>query len=388
MRSGLVEKFNGTLKKMLKRLCNEKPKKWHRYINALLFAYREVPQDSTHFAPFELMYGRTVRGIIDILRKLWTQDIDKPEVKSSYQYVLDLLERLTNTLELAKEQLESPQARQKKHFDKKTKSRNDETSSTVLDVSSQTRDDLNVPSCVAVVEDYDYEADNGQDNLVDDEQGSEDLPEIGTWEQKEDAAGVKFSEALTYDQNQDLQMLVEKFSYIFPDRPGDTNLAEHRIDLTSDVPVRQTPYAVPFALRSSLKKELQQMEDLVIIRKSDSPYASPVVAVKKKDGSNRVCIDFLRLNSITVTDPPQPVPSPAEYFLGMSEDKYFSKLDFTKGYHLIRARPFDVHKTAFVTMDQHYEFLRMLFGMVNSSIREGMDNVIDYIDDLLVHTKT
>ena len=78
MCNGLVEKFNGTLKKMLKRLCNEKPKQWHRYINALLFAYREVPQDSTHFAPFELIYGRTVRGPIHILRELWTQDIDEP----------------------------------------------------------------------------------------------------------------------------------------------------------------------------------------------------------------------------------------------------------------------------------------------------------------------
>ncbi|RUS69253.1 hypothetical protein EGW08_022986 [Elysia chlorotica] len=251
-------------------------------------------------------------------------------------------------------------------------------------------------SCVAVVEDYDYDADNDQNNPADDEQGSEDLPEIGTWGQKEDAADVKFGEALTYDQNQEIQLLVEKFSDIFSDRPGDTNLAEHRIDLTSDVPVRQTPYAVPFALRSSLRKELQQMEDLGIIRKSNSPYASPVVVVKKKDGSNRICIDFRRLNSITVTDP-QPVPSPAESFLGMSEDKYFSKLDLTKGYHQIRVRPSDVHKTAFVTMGQHYEFLRMPFGMVNSGMTmtravrrllEGMDNVVDYIDDLLVHTKT
>ncbi|KAK3783846.1 hypothetical protein RRG08_031687 [Elysia crispata] len=214
MCNDLVEKFNGTLKKMLKRLCNDKPKQWHRYINALLFAYREVPQDSTHFAPFELIYGRT----------------------------------------------------------------------------------------------------------------------------KEGAADVKFGEALTHDQNRELQLMVQRFSEIFSDRPGDTNLAEHRIDLTSDVPVRQTPYPVLFALKSLPKKELPQMKDLGIIRKSDSPYVSPVVVVKKKNGSNRICIDFRRLNKITVTDP-QPVPSPAESFLGMSEDKYFSKLDLTKGYHQICVRP-------------------------------------------------
>ena len=100
-----------------------------------------------------------------------------------------------------------------------------ETSSRVLDVLSQTQDDLNVPSSVAVVEDYDYEAENDQDNLTADEQASEDLPEIGTWGQKEDAAGVKFGEALTYNQNQELQLMVQRFSKIFSDHPGDTNLA-------------------------------------------------------------------------------------------------------------------------------------------------------------------
>ena len=208
--------------------------------------------------------------------------------------------------------------------------------------------------------------------------------------------GVKFGEALTNGQNQELQLMVQRFSEIFSDRPGDTNLAEHRIDLTSDVPVRQTPYPVPFALQPSLKKELQQMENLRIIRKSDSPYTSLVVVVKKKDGSNRICIGFRLLNKITVTNP-QPAPSPAESFLGMSEDKYFSKLDLTKSYHQIHVRPSDVHKTAFVTIGQHYEFLRMPFGMVNIGMAmtravrrllERMDNVVDYIDDLLVHTKT
>ena len=132
--------------------------------------------------------------------------------------------------------------------------------------------------------------------------------------------------------------MVQRFNEIFSDRPGDTNLAEHRIDLTSDVPVRRTPYPVRFALKPLLKKELQQMEDLGIIRNSDSPYASPVVIVKKKDGSNRIFIDFRRLNKIKFIDP-QPVPSPTESFLDMSEDQYFPKLDLTKGYHQIHERP-------------------------------------------------
>ena len=87
-----------------------------------------------------------------------------------------------------------------------------ETSSRVPDVSSQTRDDPDVPSCEAVIKDYDYEADRGhvQDNLTGDEQGSEDLPEIGTRGQKEDAADVKFGGALTYDQNRDVGPEVQR----------------------------------------------------------------------------------------------------------------------------------------------------------------------------------
>ena len=60
--NGLVEKFNGTLKSMLRKVCAEKPKDWDKYIPALLFAYREAPQESLGFSPFELLYGRTVRG--------------------------------------------------------------------------------------------------------------------------------------------------------------------------------------------------------------------------------------------------------------------------------------------------------------------------------------
>ena len=121
MCNGVMEKFNGTLKKMLRRLCSEQLKQWHRYINALRFAYREMPQDSTHFAPFDLMDGRTVTGPMHNLRELWTKDIDEHEVKSTYQYVLDLRERLEDTLKLAQEQLKLSQAKQKCYYDMKTK---------------------------------------------------------------------------------------------------------------------------------------------------------------------------------------------------------------------------------------------------------------------------
>ena len=106
MCNGLVERFNSTLKAMPKKLCAEQPRQWDRFINALLFAYRKVPQESTGFSPFELLYGRTVPGPMHILKELWTENVDVPERKTSYQYVFELREKLEATFELARAELE------------------------------------------------------------------------------------------------------------------------------------------------------------------------------------------------------------------------------------------------------------------------------------------
>ncbi|GFO19359.1 thioredoxin [Plakobranchus ocellatus] len=107
------------------------------------------------------------------------------------------------------------------------------------------------------------------------------------------------------------------YSSIFSDRPGSASTEEHCIELMSLIPVRQRPYSVPFAMRQTLRDELREMEDLGVIKESSSPYASPVVVVKKKDGTNRVCIDYRRLNKLTIFDP-QPMTPPADIFQGHS----------------------------------------------------------------------
>ena len=117
MCNGLVERFNGTMKQMLKRMCAERPKDWDRYLPALLFAYREVPQESLGFSPFELLYGRTVRGPMRILKEVWTEEATEPEVKLTYQYVLELQDRLQDTCEVAKQELSRAQGRQK-HYER------------------------------------------------------------------------------------------------------------------------------------------------------------------------------------------------------------------------------------------------------------------------------
>ena len=116
--NGLCERFNGVLKQMLKRMCDEKPRDWGRYVNPLLFAYRETPQESTEFSPFELLYGRNVRGPLAILKELWTGEVAEPETKTTYQYILDLQEGLQHTCELAKKDLQKSKIRYKSYYDK------------------------------------------------------------------------------------------------------------------------------------------------------------------------------------------------------------------------------------------------------------------------------
>ena len=86
---------------------------------------------------------------------------------------------------------------------------------------------------------------------------------------------------------------------------------------------------MPYGVRESLRSDIQEMQDLGIIRVSNSPYASPVVIVKKKDGSDQVCVDYRKLNKLTVFDP-EPMVTSEDLFRRFSEDKYFSKIDLSK----------------------------------------------------------
>ena len=119
MCNGLIERVHATLKKMLRRMCAERPKDWDRYLPALLFAIREVPQESLGFSPFELLYGRNVRGPMAILRELWSEEILDEQVSSTYQYIIDLRERLEQTYKLAHENVRKAHGKQKAYYDRR-----------------------------------------------------------------------------------------------------------------------------------------------------------------------------------------------------------------------------------------------------------------------------
>ena len=133
-----------------------------------------------------------------------------------------------------------------------------------------------------------------------------------------------------------------------------------------------------------------------IIIPIDSPYASPVVNVKKSDGSNRFCIDYRKLNRITQFDA-EPVGNPDEIFARLSKGRFFSKVDLSKGYWQIPVKRSSQPATAFITSEGLYAFQFMPFGLVNSgatfcrmmrTILRGIDNVENFVDDILEYTES
>ncbi|KAK8771069.1 hypothetical protein V5799_025687 [Amblyomma americanum] len=124
MCNGLVERFSGTLKNMIKKMCQERPTDWNRYLRALLFAYREVPQTSLGFLPFEMLYGRAVRGPLAILKERWANKEIASDLKTTYTYVFELRDKLEETCRLAHQGLERARECYKGYFDKKATHRN------------------------------------------------------------------------------------------------------------------------------------------------------------------------------------------------------------------------------------------------------------------------
>ena len=441
--NGLVERFNGTLKQMLKRMCAENPQDWDRYITALLFAVRDSPQESMGFSPFELLYGRKVRGPLDILRELWTGEAETSETKSTYQYILDLRNRIDETCRNAHTQLQKSSSRYAKYYNQKAKHREFQVGDKVLLLLPTDRNKLllqwkgpfeviskissmdyridlngkpkvfhinllkkyhernnNDPSlsdadtaCTAVIECEEDEAENeeSQSQLT-----NKSLLQPFPLQAKESLADVTTNTDLSPPQKEQVNELLNEYKDVMSDLPGRTTLGEHCIKLKENEHLKSKPYPIPHSLRDTVRDEVKTMLSLGVIEPSESPIASPIVLVKKPDGTNRFCVDYRKLNKVTIFDA-EPIPDQDELFTKVAHAKFFTKIDLSKGYWQVPMSPESKQLTAFLTPNGLFQFTVMPFGLVNAPasfsrlmrrLLDGLDGAVNYIDDILIYSTT
>eukprot|EP00253_Pinus_taeda_P016846 PITA_16846 len=196
--------------------------------------------------------------------------------------------------------------------------------------------------------------------------------------------------------------IIQEFTDVFPEEiPGLP--PKRNIDFTIElVPgaasVSRTPYRMSVPELTELKMQLQELLDKNYIRPSVSPWGAPVLFVKKKDGTFRMCIDYRQLNKLTIKNK-SPLPRIDELFDQVKGATVFSKIDLRSGYHQIRIKDEDITKTAFRTRYGHYDFVVLPFGLtnapstfmclMNSIFHQYLDRfVLIFIDDILVYSRT
>ncbi|KAK7116800.1 hypothetical protein V1264_002415 [Littorina saxatilis] len=213
--------------------------------------------------------------------------------------------------------------------------------------------------------------------------------------QTENVDDVVYSPDLSMQAKQKVQAVFQRHQDKMTDLPGTCDLVQHVVRIPEGAVVNVKQYPLPFESQKVVEEEVKKMLDLDVIEPSISPFSSPIVLVKKKDGSTRFCIDFRHLNKITEFDA-EPIPDPEVLFASLQGRQHFTKIDLAKGYWQIPMAESDRAKTAFRTPQGLYQFKKMPFGMSTApSTFARMMKMLDldrfksvhFFDDVLVATE-
>ena len=270
----VVERFNGTLKFMLRKFTSWNQKDWDDYLPYLLFSYREAPQETTGFSPFELLYGHRVRGPLDVLRDSWTGE--RSEEIPVAAHVIRMRDQLQEMTDLVQEKAVEVQKKQKRCYDKGSKERELKVDDEVLVLLPEATNKLKL-EWVGPIIPWDW----NMSNRATDQFETPDLTE---------------------SERQQLLRVVQEFEKVLGPAPGRTTVIEHSINVAEEVPIHQKLYRVPYSKREVVKAEIQKMLEAKVIRPSTSPWTSPIVLVEKKDGTVQFCVDYRKLNQLAKFD--------------------------------------------------------------------------------------
>ena len=146
----------------------------------------------------------------------------------------------------------------------------------------------------------------------------------------------------------DIEKFKEKYKDVIQDVPEKTQIVQHDIRTGDAVPIRFPTYRLAQHSQEVLREEIRTLLDQEIIRPSTSPWAAPIVLVKKKDCTQRMCVDYRKLNKVTINDP-YPLPNIDDLIANIGSSKFLITLDLTKGYYQVPVNPQHREKTASVT---------------------------------------
>lgn len=421
---GVLERFHQTLKCMLKKYCWDTGNEWDEGVPFVLFAIREIPQESLRFSPAELVFGHSVRGPLKVLKE---QMLGLNNHLSSKENVLDYVarfrERVQEACAQAKDALSKAQVRMKHHFDKASVSRSFSVGDNVLvllpipgsalsarfagpyevlgkrgetDYIIKTPDrkrqkrichinmlkayhsrkeapspcsKVNTEPAVSAV------AVNCETVLPFSQNDELEIDEVKVQVDPMPFARLSNSEILTdlpkflshleKDQITELVTLIQNFPQIFGDIPKQTSVVYHDIDVGNATPIKQHPYRLNNVKRTAMRQEVDYLLSEGFAKPSASPWSSPCVLVPKADGTFRFCTDYRKVNSVTVPDC-FPLPRMDDCIDNVGSAVFVTKLDMLKGYYQVplTSRASDI--SAFVTPDAFLQYNVMAFGLRNA----------------------
>ena len=409
--NGVVERMHGTLKPMLRK-ASHLGLDWVTQLPFALFALRSAPNRDSSFSPYQLVYGHRVRTPLDILHQGWAdlsfEELDTEEWSS---WLVDRLEVWHST---QRERMIEAGGKRKSQFDKGTVDRQLEKGDKVL---------CRIPGCVGKLEEswhgpyvveekvgvvnYKVKVGRGKakllhvNNLKKYFDRVEDVLRLALvaedWSEDEVVGTKLFGSCPGFDEKEVVERLKGEFPEVFSDLPGKTDACMLEIDTGSAAPRGSHPYRVPDRLKEGVRSEVEELVELGIVVPSTSPWASPVVPVPKKDGTVRVCIDYRKLNEVTVADPYY-MTTMDEIVERIGASKVMSKLDLAKGFYQVEVDPKSRKKTAFISPFGKFEFTRMPFGLRNAPaifqrcmevvLRECYGFSAPYIDDIIVFSNS
>ena len=408
---GLVERFNQTLKQMLKKMTDIDGKNWDQLIPPVLFAIREVPQASTGYSPFELLYGRSPRGLLDLAKEAWESQ-PSPH-RSVVDHVEQMKERMKKVWPLVRQHMEKAQAEQARTYNRGARIREFQPGEKVLVLipTNECKFLAKWQGPYEVVEkvgpvNYRVRQPGRRKghqiyhiNLLKKWHAMEtaSVPALLTTLSPQTEAPVVRGTELSPAQGQDLKELIGRSRDVFSERPGQTHAITHDIDTKPGVVIRQRPYRIPEARRKAVQEEVKKMLQLGVIEESHSPWSSPIVIVPKPDGTLRFCNDFRKLNEVSLFDA-YPMPRVDELIERLGPAQFISTLDLTKGYWQVPLTPRARPKTAFSTPEGLFQYTVLPFGVhgAPATFQRMMDRILRphrlyaaaYLDDIIIHSST